>query len=204
MKNPWDNRERLERLLTPRRERWFPRAPILLALGLGEGMAVADVGAGAGYLVEELALAVGLAGRVWAVDPSPQARALLTERFQDHAHRQVAVCDGSAAATGLADRSADGMVWMAIYHELLHGAPDGGELRRSFAEARRVLKPAGRLVIGDWRPVPTEVGPPIGERVDPAAAADHVVAAGFTVVSSTILSEAVWLVTATTPAEEPK
>lgn len=203
MKNPWDNRERLERLLAPRREVWFPRPPVLLALALGEGMAVADVGAGGGYLVEELALAVGLAGRVWAVDPSPQARALLTERFQNAAHRQVAVCDGTAAATGIADQSADGMVWMAIYHELLHAAPDGGELLRSLAEARRVLKPGGRLVIADWRPVGTEVGPPVGERVDPAAAAHQVAAAGFTVVSASNLSDAVWLLTAAAPRDEP-
>ena len=201
MTNPWDNRERLERLLAPRREQWFPRAGILLAPELGEGAAVADVGAGSGYLVEELAVAVGVAGRVWAVDPSPQARALLTERFQNDAHRQVAVCDGTAAATGLADRSADRIVWLAIYHELLHAAPDGGELHRSFTETRRVLKPGGRLVIGDWRPVPTEVGPPVGERVDRAAAADQVEAAGFTVVSSINVSEAVWLLTAKTPRE---
>ncbi|MDA8198609.1 MAG: class I SAM-dependent methyltransferase [Thermaerobacter sp.] len=204
MKNPWDNRERLEWLLAPRRQTWFPRAPIVLALELGEGAAVADVGAGSGYLVEELAVAVGLAGRVWAVDPSPQARALLTERFQDEAHRQVVVRDGTAAATGLVDRSADGMVWLAIYHELLHATPDGEELHRSFAEARRVLKPGGRLVIGDWRPVPTEVGPPTRERVDPERAGQALTAAGFTVASSTNLSEAVWLLTVTTPDDEPQ
>ena len=200
MNNPWDNRERLERLLASGREVWFPRPPILLALALGEGASVADVGAGSGYLVEELALAVGVAGRVWAIDPSPQARAILTERFQNEAHRQVVVCEGTAAATGLADHSADGMVWMAIYHELLHAAPGGQELFQSLAEARRVLVPGGRLVIGDWRPVPTDVGPPLRERVEAAEAVRAAADAGFSKVSASNLSDAVWLVTAEAPA----
>ncbi len=202
MKNPWENRRRLEMLLDPRRARWFPRPPILLALALGEGMAVADVGAGSGYLVDELARAVGLAGRVWAVDPSREARELLTERFPNSAHPQVGVCDGTAAATGLAHQSLDGMIWIALYHELMHGTPNG-EIHRSLAEARRVLKPGGRLVIADWRAAPTEVGPPMHERVDRAAAGDQVAGAGFTVVSATDLSDAVWLLTATAPRDEP-
>lgn len=200
MDNPWDNRERQELLLSPRRERWFPRPAILQALALGEGMAVADVGAGGGYLVEELAVAVGEAGQVWAVDPSPQARALLAERFYDGAHPQVAVSDGTAAATGLAAASADRMVWMAIYHELLHGAPPGAGIAESFAEARRVLKGGGLLVVGDWRPVETEVGPPVATRVSRAAAGQQAQAAGWELVSATDASDAVWLLVLKAPA----
>ncbi len=200
MENPWNSRERQELLLSPRRERWFPRSAILQGLALGEGMAVADVGAGGGYLVEELALAVGQAGQVWAVDPSPQARALLTERFQDGRHPQVAVCDGTAAATSLAAATADRMVWMAIYHELLHDAPKGGGIDASFAEARRVLKPGGLLAIGDWRPVETEIGPPVAARVSRSDAGEQGRAAGFTLLSATDVSDAVWLLVLKAPA----
>jgi ubiquinone/menaquinone biosynthesis C-methylase UbiE len=192
MANRWDDRSRQLRLLSPERERLFPRARVLELLALSEGMTVVDVGAGGGYLEEELAIAVGRAGRVVAIDPSPRARELLLERFQNDAHRQVVVQEGTAGATGLPAGSVHRMVWMALYHELLDGGRDPDGDRQGLYEARRVLRPGGRLVVVDWRPGAPGFGPPGSERVDAEVAAARAVSAGFSVAARADVSEVAW------------
>jgi tRNA A58 N-methylase Trm61 len=50
------------------------RIPDLMRLaGIDKGTVVADVGAGSGFLTSRLAAAVGLSGKVYAVDISPKA-----------------------------------------------------------------------------------------------------------------------------------
>ena len=185
MPNRWEDAARLRHLEGADRDRWFPRARILSWLELAEGAAVADIGAGAGFLVGELAVAVGRAGRVLAVDPSPAARARLMERFGDGTYPQVVVSEGRGESTGLDDRSVDRMVWMAVYHEF-------SDVLAAFREARRVLKPDGRLVVADWKPEASGIGPPSHERMPRAHAEATATAAGFRRVGGDDLSEVCW------------
>lgn len=181
----WHDPEHLARLLDPRREQWFPRTPILTLLALGEGMVVADVGAGSGYMVPVLATAVGRAGRVIAIDPSPAAREHLLERIGGGLYSHVEVRDGTAAHTGLPDGAVDRVLWQAVFHEL----PDRAA---ALDEARRILKPAGRLVVVDWDPATEHVGPPKSERAAREEAERLAQAAGFDVVGQAAPSPAVW------------
>jgi ubiquinone/menaquinone biosynthesis C-methylase UbiE len=181
----WHDYDRLARLLDPSREEWFPRARILSLLALTEGMYVADVGAGSGYMASGLATAVGQAGRVTAVDPSPSARQHLLERRQEGPFPQLDVREGTAEDTGLPAASCDRMLWQAIYHELRNN-------QAAWAEARRVLKPDGRLVVVDWSPVESPVGPPVAHRISAEVAETQARANGFRVTERLEVSTVVW------------
>lgn len=181
----WHDDEHFRRLHGPERERWFPKEPVLAMLALAPGMAVADVGAGSGYLTAPLAEAVGPTGVVFAVDPSPAAHRHLAERFDHDGWPQVVRLVGTAEATGLGDASVDRMLWHALFHELTARG-------QAWSEARRTLKPGGRLVIVDWKPEPTPMGPPVHERVAAETAATEAEAAGFRVTARTEPGPATW------------
>jgi ubiquinone/menaquinone biosynthesis C-methylase UbiE len=148
-------------------------------------MVVADVGAGSGYMVQVLATAVGRAGRVIAIDPSPAAREHLLERVAGGLYSHIEVRDGTAAHTGLPDAAVDRILWQAVFHEL-------SDREAAMAEAYRILKPGGRLVIVDWDPATDHVGPPKAERLPRQEAERVALGAGFDVVGQAAPSPAVW------------
>jgi ubiquinone/menaquinone biosynthesis C-methylase UbiE len=188
----WLDYGNLSRLLHPDRERLFPRAGILALLRVSEGMTVVDVGAGSGYMATALAVAVGRAGVVLAVDPSPAARQHLLERQREGPFPQIDVREGTGEQTGLDTGCADRVLWQAVYHEL-HDVP------AALAEARRLLKPGGLLVVVDWDPAWVEQGPPAHERVDLGTARQAVAAAGFVVEEARPVSDACWGLVAARP-----
>jgi ubiquinone/menaquinone biosynthesis C-methylase UbiE len=151
------SRDRLQRLDHPDRKRVMPHAPVLEALDLKPGQHVADVGAGLGYFTFPIALQVR-PGFVKAIDPSPAAREELRRRADAGKVHGITVIDGTAAATGLPDRSCDRVLWHTIWHELT----DAAEAAR---ETHRILRRGGLWVVVDWDPdAEAGIGPPIRER----------------------------------------
>jgi ubiquinone/menaquinone biosynthesis C-methylase UbiE len=102
------------------------------------GDVAVDIGAGTGLLALALASKVG---RVIAVDISPEMCRYL-ERQANGLPLDV-VC-ASADRLALPDATAELVVSNYCYHHLRDGAKDV-----ALAEAYRILKPGGRLVIGD-------------------------------------------------------
>ena len=104
------------------------------ATGAGGGSAVADIGSGTGILTKHFAPRVG---RVWAVEPSPEMRAMAEKALVRFASfRSVA---GLAHATTLPDRSVDLITVAQAIHWF-----DPEPARREF---RRILRPGGWLAI---------------------------------------------------------
>ncbi|PYM54985.1 MAG: methyltransferase type 11 [Candidatus Rokuibacteriota bacterium] len=119
------------------------RARTLAALGVRPGERGLDVGCGPGFLTAELAGAVGERGRVVAVDASPEMREAARSRLEAAGLAgRVDVLAGDAVRLDFADGAFD---WVAAVQVYLY-VPD---VPGALAEAARVLRPGGRLVVVD-------------------------------------------------------
>ncbi len=122
------------------RERTF-RSRLVAQVAVGEPSAVLEIGCGTGSLTVRLAQALPAAS-VTGLDPDPEA--LARARAKDPL-RRIDWRRGTAAALPLPDRCTDRVVASLLLHHLTDA-----EKRDALAEARRVLRPAGRLHIADW------------------------------------------------------
>jgi ubiquinone/menaquinone biosynthesis C-methylase UbiE len=122
------------------REEWQRVPEVLAALGIGLGSQVADVGSGDGFFSVRLARAVGVTGRVFAVDISNEALARLRDRLQREGIGNVEVVEGEPDDPRLPVGTLDAALIVNAYHEMVDYAA-------MLAHLRRALKPEGRLVI---------------------------------------------------------
>ncbi len=117
---------------------------------LASGERVVDIGSGAGIDSLIAAHMVGPAGRVIGVDMTPAMLAKARGAATDAAIANVEFRDGTAEALPVDDEWAD----VVISNGVLNLLPDKNA---GLAEMARVLKPGGRLQIGDilvQHPVP--------------------------------------------------
>jgi ubiquinone/menaquinone biosynthesis C-methylase UbiE len=105
------------------------------------GETVVDVGCGTGLLA--LAFAERTA-RVWAIDSAPAMIEHLRAKARSAGLGNVETVVASAVSLPLVDATADLVVSNYCLHELR-----SADKNRALAEALRVLKPGGRLVVGD-------------------------------------------------------
>ena len=91
---------------------------IMNFLGVGPGMTVADLGAGAGYYTVRLAKRVGPAGRVLAEDVVPAYLAKLQERISREHLDNVTLVLGEPHDPRLPFRSVDLVLMVHMYHEV--------------------------------------------------------------------------------------
>jgi arsenite methyltransferase len=104
------------------------------------GEHVLDIGSGPGFLAAEMAAEVGPDGHVVGVDPSESMLALARSRGDS-----VHYASGDALALPCEDETFDAAVATQVYEYV-------ADMPGALAEARRVLKPGGRLLIldTDW------------------------------------------------------
>lgn len=169
-------REQLANLERPDREKIMPKGPVLEALDIPPGARVADVGAGLGYFTLPMAQAVGVTGRVLAVDPSADACRELAHRAKNAQLSHVEIIQRPAETTGIPRASLDRILWHTMYHDV-------HDLGAAIEEMGRILKNGGRWVIVDWLKEDTGMGPPLTVRVSSDQAVDAVASRGFRVVS---------------------
>jgi ubiquinone/menaquinone biosynthesis C-methylase UbiE len=129
-----------------RPERVSEEAPdkAIAALDIAPGTAVADVGAGSGYMTVKLAAAVGPAGRVYATDVQPEMIEKLTARVKSAHLANVVPVLATADDSRLPEGAIDLILMVDVYHEL--AAP-----QRTLQQLKRALSPSGRLVLLEYR-----------------------------------------------------
>jgi ubiquinone/menaquinone biosynthesis C-methylase UbiE len=110
------------------------------ALAVSAGERVLDIGSGPGLLAAELAQETGADGHVHGIDPSESMLAMARRRPVGRDAAPMDFQAGDALALPVADASFDAAVSTQVleYVEDVPGA---------LAEARRVLRPGGRLLV---------------------------------------------------------
>ncbi|MEW6510842.1 MAG: methyltransferase domain-containing protein [Bacteroidota bacterium] len=166
------------KLEDPERLRWLPPGDVVAALQLRKGTAVADIGAGTGYFTLPIATAVGEKGQVFAVDFQEEMLLLLQKKLQRNpAAGNITLVRGEASATTLPSGSVDLKFLANVWHEL-------DDHPAVLKEARRIIRPDGRIAILDWRPdVTVPPGPPREHRIAAEAVADVLRSAGWKMLS---------------------
>jgi ubiquinone/menaquinone biosynthesis C-methylase UbiE len=127
--------------LTMREQLFRGRLSTQVLTGFPAAGRIADVGAGTGTLAIALATAAPGA-EVVAIDGDPEALAIAAAKDGAAA---VGWKQGLAGELPLADGSCDRVAMSLLLHHL-----DATGKRAALAEARRVLRPGGRLHIADW------------------------------------------------------
>lgn len=177
--------EQLARLNHADRGQLMPQAPVLEAVNAPAGAIVADVGAGLGWLTFPLAVAVGSAGRVLAIDPSEDGVQAIQARASEEELGQIEAIVARAEDTGLPHNYLDRVVWHTMYHDV-------EDRERALGEMHRILKPGGRWVIVDWDKRPMDVGPPLEVRISREQVLEEVAKAGFRVVDQWTAGPVTW------------
>lgn len=161
------------------REAWQKPDLIMDALRIGEGSAVADVGAGGGWFTVRLARRVGPNGKVYAEDIQPEMLAAIRRRVVREGFSNVLYVQGNTADPAdprLPPGALDAVLIVDAYHEVANPVHLLQHLGAS-------LKPAGRIGIVGSTLKGGGPGPPMNQRVDEQKVIDEAAQAGLRLVS---------------------
>jgi ubiquinone/menaquinone biosynthesis C-methylase UbiE len=127
----------------------------VLQAGIRDGQRVLDVGTGAGHALITLSRAVGDAGRVYALDV--QKELLTSVKFIiEHEHlANTEILWGDVELPGgvkLEDRAVDIVIFANVFFQI-------GDKAAALREARRLLKPSGKILLIDWAESYGGIGP---------------------------------------------
>ena len=142
----------------PARDAYQKPEEVLRSLGLRPGEVVADIGSGSGYFTVRFARAVGDAGRVYAVDVSPDMIRHLNRRLRDAGLRNVVTVLADPDDPLLPDASVDRFVIVDTWHHVEGQA-------KYLALLRRMLKPGGQVVHIDFQKRELPIGPPASMKI---------------------------------------
>jgi ubiquinone/menaquinone biosynthesis C-methylase UbiE len=131
-------------LVRESREREEECSTLLAVLDVKPGQTVCDMGCGNGFYTLPLAELVGPRGKVLAIDIQQEMLHMLAERAKDRGVDHIQPILGSVVDPRLPERQLDLVLLVDVYHEFSH--PE-----HMLQAIRRSLKPAGRMVLVEFR-----------------------------------------------------
>ena len=152
------------------RRSWYSPEDVLR--DLRGGMVFVDVGCGDGFFTLLAAKKVGAGGKVYAVDSDASAIEKLNRRAQAEGLANVVSKVAAAEETVFCEGCAD----FVFFSMVLHDFADPAKVLRN---ARKMIKPSGRLVDLDWKKQQMPVGPPFRIRFSEEYASSLIKDAGF-------------------------
>ena len=154
-------------LSAPDRDDWNKPDDIMDALGVADGAAVADLGAGGGWFTIRLSRRVGPNGVVYAQDIQPEMIEAIDRRVQHEGASNVRTVMGTSTDPHLPP-GLDAVLIVDAYREMDEPArPD--VIRTLLANVAAALKPQGRVGVVDFLPGGGGPGPAAEDRVNPEA-----------------------------------
>ena len=158
----------------PARDAWQKPEEILNALHLQRTSLVADIGAGTGYFSVRIAKRVP-EGKIFAADIEPDMVRYLGERSRREHLINLVPVQASADAANLPE-PVDIALVVDTYHHI-------GNRTQYFAKLKSSLRPAGRLVVIDFK-ADSPNGPPVRHRISPERVTQELNAAGYSLVDT--------------------
>ncbi len=155
----------------PKRDSWQRPAALVTAMGLTEGMRVADLGTGTGYFIPHLAAAAGSAGQVLAIDIEPDMVRHVKGRAKLLGLTNVAPRLALVDDPLLADGSLDRILVVNTWHHIPSREDYSGKLVRA-------LKPGGSVWVVDYT-MASDQGPPKDHRLAPEVIVGELQAVGL-------------------------
>jgi ubiquinone/menaquinone biosynthesis C-methylase UbiE len=156
------------------RRTWYNPEVILKEAGLDTGMVFMDIGCGNGFFTLLAAITIGKSGIVYAVDSDAKAIEQLKAKAKTQRLKNVRAKAWLAEETVFCTACAD----IVFYSMVLHDFKDPG---RVLQNAKKMLKPAGKLVNLDWKKMQVPFGPPFKIRFSEQEARELLKMAGFSI-----------------------
>ena len=148
-----DSKAYISMLENPQRDAYQKPDEVIAALGLKNGEAIADIGAGSGYFSFRFARHVGNNGRIFAVDISPDMILHMNRRIRDLKLSNVVTVLSAPDDPLLQDNSVNRIFICNTWHHL--------ENRPKYLGlVKRMLRPGGQVIIVDYKKKELPVGPP--------------------------------------------
>lgn len=155
--------------------RFLDPAAVMTAAGIAQGDKVADFGCAAGYFSLPCAQIVGEHGTVTAIDVLPQ----VLESIESKARLRGLRCITTKRANLEVDKGSgleDAAVDWVILKNVLFMSDDRAAM---LAEASRVLRDGGKVLIVEWNEKIHTIGPSAEQRIDRDAMKELLTATGF-------------------------
>jgi ubiquinone/menaquinone biosynthesis C-methylase UbiE len=136
------------------RRTWQDPEHILTKVGLRSGFTFIDVGCGDGFFTLPAAKKVGNTGCVYGIDRNEFAINSLREKAAREQLDWVSLEIGKAEDIVICTACADIVFFGIVLH-------DFEDPMKVLLNARKMLKPSGRLINLDWKKEPMVLGPPL-------------------------------------------
>ena len=160
-------------------------AKVLLAqLELDSGLVLVDLGCGKGDYSVALAEHIGENGRVYAVDVWPESIAQLkTRTAKQHIRNIKPILADLGQKLPIQDHLVDICLMATVFHDLVRENLH----KNALTEIRRILKPAGKLAVIEFKKTEGRPGPPLRIKISPQQLDRMLFSHGFVRITTTDL-----------------